>query len=137
MFYTIIMFNVLSMQKRILILEDDPLVAKSLKRAFQKAKFEIETANTLSQALKLLEESTFDLCVTDLGLPDGSGMGLIEYARKHSQHKSMPILVNTGFSKPTEEEFRKFSPIRIFRKPTPAKDLLDAAKQFLKGGGEK
>ena len=47
-------------------------------RAAKRISFEIETANTLQYALKILQENTFQLILLDLGLPDSQGLGTFE-----------------------------------------------------------
>ncbi len=71
----------------ILIVEDTPETLAWLKglcvEVFSKA--EIQTAENLAIAKQIAEERVFDLCLVDLGLPDGSGVELIEQLRHQSE----------------------------------------------------
>lgn len=68
------------MIERVLIIEDLPEAQQwldaSVRLAFPSC--QIEVANTLATAREYLAENTFDLALVDIGLPDGSGIQLIE-----------------------------------------------------------
>ncbi|MBS1225181.1 MAG: putative two-component response regulator, partial [Proteobacteria bacterium] len=51
-------------------------------------------AETLSEARVLLKRQTFNLCITDLRLPDGSGLDLVAHIQK--QHPNLPVAVITA-----------------------------------------
>lgn len=61
---------------RVLIVEDDPVIARGLDRRFRSAGLEVELANTLQEALSVAGH--FDGAVIDLHLPDGSGLQLYD-----------------------------------------------------------
>ena len=51
---------------QILILDDEPIVCKRLRPAFQKAGFEVETFTDSASAMARIEEKKFDIVITDL-----------------------------------------------------------------------
>ena len=66
---------------RILLVDDDPDFLRIFQvslRADKRILFEVETANTLASALKILQEKTFQLILLDLGLPDSRGLATFE-----------------------------------------------------------
>lgn len=67
---------------KVLIVEDDPQISKSLKINLKLSGYETETANSVSEAWKLLSEQHFDLMCLDIGLPDGSGLDLCQKVRE-------------------------------------------------------
>ncbi|CCQ09248.1 Two-component system response regulator QseB [Pseudoalteromonas luteoviolacea B = ATCC 29581] len=72
---------------RLLLVEDDTLLAQGLVRSLQKEGYSVDHAATLAQAEHLLSPENTELVVLDLGLPDGDGMSLLRKIRR----KKWPI----------------------------------------------
>ncbi len=64
---------------RILVVEDDESTLIVLKRLLARAGHTVETAATVAAARQQLDGPPFDLVITDLGLPDGTGHEVIEF----------------------------------------------------------
>ena len=75
---------------KILIVEDDPQIAKSLQINLKFNGFETKAATTVSDAWILLKDEHFDLVCLDIGLPDGSGLDLCQKVRDTGNE--VPIL---------------------------------------------
>jgi two-component system, OmpR family, KDP operon response regulator KdpE len=78
------------MTMRVLIVEDDREIRSMMQSSLAVEGFEVQTAVTLSEARALLQYSSPDVVVLDLGLPDGDGLELVQHIRKHH---ALPILV--------------------------------------------
>lgn len=63
---------------RLLLLEDDASLGEAISERLIKEGFQVDWAETLFAARKLIEEAGFDLLILDVGLPDGSGFELAE-----------------------------------------------------------
>lgn len=79
---------------RLLIVEDDPLIARSLVKALGPLGNNVETLSHLCEARAALAHSHFDLIVLDLGLPDGNGLSLLAELRERGD--ATPVLVLTA-----------------------------------------
>lgn len=75
---------------RILIVEDDPQISKSLKLNLKLSGFDVQDASTVSEAWSALKNHHFDLVCLDIGLPDGNGLDLCEKIRTTGD--DVPIL---------------------------------------------
>jgi two-component system KDP operon response regulator KdpE len=75
---------------KILVVDDEPQIRRLLKTSLVPQKFDVAEAGTAGVALKRLDQEEFDLVILDLGLPDRSGIEVIEEVRKAS---SVPIIV--------------------------------------------
>lgn len=75
---------------KILVVDDEPQIRRLLKTSLVPQKFEVTEAGTAGAALKRIATEEFDLVILDLGLPDRSGISVIEEVRKTS---SVPIIV--------------------------------------------
>jgi len=68
--------------RRILVLDDEEMIRDLLQETFQKKGFKVETAMTGKEGLEKLGSDQYDLLVTDLRLPDVSGMKILTTAKK-------------------------------------------------------
>lgn len=66
---------------RILLVEDDRLISSGLALALQRAGHAVEPAETAKCAQDAIGSRAFDLVILDLGLPDGSGLDVLQAAR--------------------------------------------------------
>ena len=79
---------------RALVIEDDEQIAEVNKRVLEGEGFAVDTAATLSDGQRLALASDYDIIVTDLMLPDGHGLAIVENVR--GRGKGTPVLVLTG-----------------------------------------
>lgn len=80
---------------RLLLVEDEPLIADGIISGLQKQGYQVEHCLTRKQAESALSTDTFELMVLDLGLPDGLAIPLIGYVRQ--QNIALPILILTAW----------------------------------------
>ena len=62
---------------RVLLVEDNAPTLSALSRLLRRAGHEVRGASSVGEAREALEEEFFDLLLSDLGLPDGSGLDLV------------------------------------------------------------
>src|SRR5262249_47522225 len=86
--------------RRILIVEDHVDSAEMLRIALESAGHRVEIAATLSAALSRLREP-WDLVVSDLGLPDGSGLDVARCARA-LPHRPPRLIALSGYGTETD-----------------------------------
>lgn len=75
---------------KILIVEDDPQITKSLMINLKFSGYETSSASNIHDAWELLKHEHFDLMCLDIGLPDGSGMDLCQKIR--NEGNDIPVL---------------------------------------------
>ncbi len=83
------------MPSKILVIEDEPDIRKTLEYNLSREGYEVAVCGTLQEAKKLLEPS-LSLLVLDLMLPDGSGLDLCREIKKNSLLSSIPIIILTA-----------------------------------------
>jgi len=79
---------------KILLIEDHIDTARALARLLERGGHRVTTCHTMTQALEQLEKEKFDLMLSDIGLPDGTGLDLIRRVRAIS---NLPALALSGF----------------------------------------
>lgn len=78
----------------ILIVEDHDDTADVMSRLLRTRGYVVERRATVAQALESVRTTSFDLLLSDIGLPDGTGIELLHEVRKHS---SLPAIALTGY----------------------------------------
>ncbi len=79
----------------VLIVDDEADLLELLELTLLRMGLTPHRAMRVAEAKKLLEERWFDLCLTDMRLPDGTGLELVEYIGQH--HPQLPVAVITAF----------------------------------------
>ncbi|WP_111412994.1 response regulator [Billgrantia lactosivorans] len=79
---------------RLLVVEDDPLIARSLEQALTPLGNTVEAFTRHADASAALRHDRFDLVLLDLGLPDGDGLALLGELRERGD--TTPVLILTA-----------------------------------------
>lgn len=79
----------------ILIIDDEVLICSMLKNVLE-SKYQVKTCNTGKEAFALIDSIDFDVVVTDLKLPDMSGLDVLRYAKGKDEYTE--VIVVTGFA---------------------------------------
>lgn len=114
---------------RILILDDEAIVCKRLKPAFQKAGYEVETMTDSASALARFKETPFDIVITDLKLEGMDGMSFFSKVKEIAPDTG--VIVITGFATldTAKESFRKGA-FDFLAKPFKLSEIMDTVKRI-------
>ncbi len=77
-----------------LIVDDEPDIRELLEITLGRMEIDTRSAADLAQAYALLEQEPFDLCLTDMQLPDGNGIALVEWIGRH--RPELPVAMITA-----------------------------------------
>jgi len=80
--------------KKVLIVDDESDICELIEITLMRMGIASESALNINSAKKCLENHRFDLCITDMRLPDGNGIELVEYVHQH--YNRLPIAVITA-----------------------------------------
>jgi DNA-binding NtrC family response regulator len=81
---------------RILLVDDEPLVLRSLARCHWRLPVEVLTAGTAEQAMGVFEEGPIELIISDLCLPGMSGLELLKLVRERWPSTACALLTGHG-----------------------------------------
>jgi DNA-binding NtrC family response regulator len=84
------------MNERVLLIDDDPGVSEVIGMLLEREGYRVERAATLKEGRIRVEAGGLDLVVTDLKLPDGTGLDAIAAIR--SRYPVLPIVMITSYS---------------------------------------
>ncbi len=82
---------------RIMIIDDEPIVGKRLKRLLEKDGYEVETFIESQTAVERLCNKLFDVIITDLKMKGSDGIKILEIARE--KNPDTKVVIITGFRK--------------------------------------
>lgn len=111
--------------KRILVVDDEPIVGYSIKISLQPAGYAIEVVTSAAEALHRYQAGKYDLILTDNIMPGMSGTGLADQIKRHNPDQ--PIILLTG--SPPFELTRSFD--RVVMKPFAVPDLRRAVAEVM------
>lgn len=89
---------------RVLLVEDHVDTAATLKRLLVKSGYIVHTATDVASALQTIKEGEFDLLVSDIGLPDGSGLQLMPKFVEAAGSRPIGGIALSGFGMPEDLE---------------------------------
>ena len=89
---------------KIIIVEDDPMIAEIYQKKFSESGFEVFIANGGDQALNLARTEKVDVLMTDLIMPKMDGFQLIEGLRKGEYDPNIRIIVTSNLSQKEDQE---------------------------------
>jgi two-component system response regulator PilR (NtrC family) len=78
----------------VLVVDDEPDICELLSITLERMDLSPRTANTMAAAQRMLKSERFDLCLTDMQLPDGDGLDLVKWIQQNSP--SVPVAVITA-----------------------------------------
>jgi two-component system response regulator PilR (NtrC family) len=78
----------------VLVVDDEPDLSELLSLTLRRMDLDPRTASCVADAQRLLKTERFDLCLTDMQLPDGDGLELVEWIQQYSA--SVPVAVITA-----------------------------------------
>jgi NADH-quinone oxidoreductase subunit E/NADP-reducing hydrogenase subunit HndA len=97
------------MKGSVLVVDDEQIVLKSCERVLVPEGYEVTTTGSPRDALVALDKNRFDLLITDIRMPEMSGLEFMREARK--KDPDINIVVITGY--PSQESIREALSLRI------------------------
>ena len=117
------------MAKKILVIDDEELIIKSVSRLLEKNGYEVFVAKNGEAAIIMTEEEDFDLILADVRMPGINGVETVEQIykilKKKKQNK-IPAIFITGYADDLiEKKINKLVPVAYLYKPFEINGLLD------------
>ena len=118
-------------QPKVLVVDDEPDLLELLELTLSCMGLDTSRAESVSDALRLLDKEQFDLCLTDMRLPDGEGLRVVEYITQRAL--DVPVAVITAFgSAENAVAALKAGAFDYLSKPVALEQLRALVKQALK-----
>jgi two-component system response regulator PilR (NtrC family) len=122
-------------QPQALVVDDEPDICELLTMTLGRMNIKAESAVNLASARALIEKQHFDICLTDMRLPDGDGLELVEWIQSNAAH--MPVAVITAHGNvETAVQALKLGAFDFMSKPLDLGHLRNIVENALKIEGE-
>lgn len=82
-------------RQRALIVDDEPDIRELLEITLGRMKLDTRSARNVKEAREWLAREPFDLCLTDMRLPDGTGLELVQHIQQ--RHPQVPVAMITAY----------------------------------------
>ena len=124
-------YMITTASRKILLVEDHHDTARAMARLLNLSGYLVHTANTFQSALKMCEEhQQFDLLISDVGLPDGSGYDLMRTVRERACATRGIAVSGYGSEKDVEDSIRAGFDMHLV-KPVEFEVLCDAIRRII------
>lgn len=114
----------------LLVVDDDEGLREVTASIFEAVGFNVITAESGSAALKLVVAQKVDIIISDIKMPNGDGISMLEEIRKI--YPDIPVVfLMTGFSEHSEAECLSKGAKKVFQKPFNKKEIVSAVLDSL------
>jgi two-component system response regulator PilR (NtrC family) len=120
---------------RILVVDDERLIRMSLRMVLKDEGYQVDTAATVAEALDMLDRFAYQILITDLELPDGSGIGIIHYALKRND--TLQTILFTGSGNTVDENEALIAGVgAIVHKPCELSVVISATRKAARSNSD-
>ena len=123
------------MTARVLIIEDEPDIRKTIDYNLSKESFQVFQAGSIAEGEKSISENSPDVIILDLMLPDGSGLTLCRDIKSDDKTKHIPIILLTAKADEVDRVIGfELGADDYVTKPFSVRELILRVKAILKRG---
>jgi len=79
-----------------LIVDDEPDIRDLLEITLNRMGLNTVTAGTLAEGIAGMQKHTPNVCLTDMNLPDGKGIELVQWIQQHAPNTPVAVITATG-----------------------------------------
>ena len=121
----------MSSTPKVLIIDDTEEVLSAICKYFKQKKYDVISAANGLDALKMIEveQNSLDIIITDLVLPNISGVAVISIVKK--KYPNLPIIAITGWGEHPEALAKEANADLVMEKPFKLPELEKAARKLL------
>ncbi|MFP3519013.1 response regulator, partial [Pseudomonas sp. SIMBA_077] len=102
----------------VLVAEDEALAAMALEDFLSRKGFRVTLAQDGQEGLERYSADPADLVITDLRMPEESGISLIKRLREHTSRSHLPVIVMSGHAEMDDvSDMLRLQVLDLFRKP--------------------
>lgn len=120
-------------KKKILLVEDEPVIGRLCARVLNVEGFDVDFVQDGRKALEAINNNNYDLCISDIRLPEITGIQLYRLLKEDHPELSLKMIFITGDTMNVNVQlFLQESGIPYLMKPFTPKDLVRKVKTILK-----
>jgi DNA-binding NtrC family response regulator len=115
---------------KILVVDDESTIADILVESFEDEGAQAKALYSGNHAIKYLKSNSVDLILSDIKMPDGTGIDLLEYVTENKN--SAALMFMTGYSEFSSDELVSKGAIKVFTKPIDLDNVIDEIIGYIK-----
>jgi len=116
--------------EKILVVDDESTICDSVKKILSRKGYEVEKTLNATDAIEKIKKGKFDILITDLMMPQVSGMELLELVKKY--YPEIDVLVITGYATiDSAVQATKLGALDYIQKPFTPNELTDRVQKAL------
>jgi DNA-binding NtrC family response regulator len=122
----------MSKNKRILIIDDEQALLIALKKLLQDKRVQVDTAETMNEALSHINETSYEVIIADIrlsGILNQEGLEILRYVKEHKPGTRVMLMTGYGSQDIMEHAF-DLGADYYFEKPVSIRVLKDALKSI-------
>lgn len=119
------------MSARILIVDDDPILAGLLQLTLELEGFSVVVANDGAEGLERVDEAPFDLVILDLVMPKMDGLKFLRMLAEKGSERPPIMVVSSATNDGAAEQFRALGVVDNARKPVEPAQLVERVKRAI------
>jgi CheY-like chemotaxis protein len=117
----------MSALRKVLVVDDDPVVAKSFDRVLAGKGYAVITASSGQEALNKLESEDYDVVFTDIKMPGMSGLEMAEQVK--ARRPWLPVVIVTGYGSPENEARAEAAGVSGFLRKPLSPEMIEGSAQ--------
>ncbi|HQZ44973.1 MAG TPA: response regulator [Usitatibacteraceae bacterium] len=120
----------MSTLKKLLVVDDDPVIGKSFDRVLSGRGYAVVTASDGPEALRKIATEAFDAVYTDIRMPGMDGIAVAEHIRKNQPW--LPVVIVSGYATAENEAWAKAAGVTaVLHKPLSPEMIVHSAREAL------
>lgn len=119
--------------RRILIVEDEKPMAHALEMKLNNEGFAVEVSENGEEAIKKIEETSYDLVFLDLIMPNADGFEVLKKIKPKERKAKVVVLTNLSQDEDKEKATELGASDYIVKSHTPISEIVEYAKELLHG----
>jgi CheY-like chemotaxis protein len=117
----------MSALRKVLVVDDDPVVGKSFDRVLSGKGYAVITASNGQEALNKLEAEDYDVVFTDIKMPGMSGLEMAEQVK--ARRPWLPVVIVTGYGSPDNEARAEAAGVSGFLRKPLSPEMIEGSAQ--------
>ena len=117
----------MSALRKILVVDDDPVVGKSFDRVLSGKGYAVITASNAQEALSKLDAEDYDVVYTDIKMPGMSGLEMAEQVK--ARRPWLPVVIVTGYGSPDNEARAEAAGVFGFLRKPLSPEMIEGSAQ--------
>lgn len=117
--------------KKVLVVDDDPVVIRLVKEILKNIGYEVETAKDGIDAMVLVQKEKPDLIVLDIMMPELNGYDVLRTLKFTDEYKEIPVLLLTAREQELDRRIGEMMGIDYLQKPVNREAFIERIQKII------